>query len=194
MYSGSYAVVTYITGPLARFAEELRHSLSPDEPRMRAHLTLLSPRILESPREKLVAAVKRACYKSEPIKISLGRVESFVPKSSAIYLPVREGAGEISELRRELNQYDLRAEEPWPYVPHITLATFADPAAPDNAMQRAQREWSVYTGPREFLVNQLTLVREAPPNRWDDLGTFALGAPASRNQSTWPQSKAGMNS
>jgi hypothetical protein len=99
-----------------------------------------------------------------------------------------------SDLRRELNQYDLRAEELWPYVPHITLATFADHAAADAAMDRAQRAWSLYTGPREFLVNQLTLVREAPPNRWDDLGTFALSSATSRNQSTWPQSKAGMNS
>jgi len=194
MYSGSYAVVAYITGPLGRFVEEFRRSIAPEEPRTPTHLTLLSPRVLESPREKLLAAVRRACYKSEPVRITLGEVESFVPSSSTIYLPVREGAGEISDLRRELNQYDLRAEELWPYVPHITLATFADHSAADAAMERAQRAWSVYTGPREFLVNQLTLVREAPPNRWDDLGTFALGTAASRNQSTWPQSKAGMNS
>lgn len=194
MYSGSYAVVAYITGPLGRFVEGLRHNLTPEEPRKRAHLTLLSPRILESPREKLLAAVRRACYKSGPVKISVGDVESFVPSSSTIYLPVIEGAGEVSDLRRELNQYDLRAEDPWPYVPHITLATLADDAAVDGAMGRAQREWSAYTGPREFLVSQLTLVREAPPHRWDDLGTFALGSSASQNQSTWPQSKAGMNS
>lgn len=188
MQPGSYAVVTYITGPLAKFVEGLRHDLAPEQSRVRAHLTLLSPRVLESPREKLLAAVKRACYKSLPVRISLGRVETFAPATSTIYVAVDEGAREIRDLRQELNQYDLRAEEPWPFVPHITLARLSDDAAATKALEEAQRQWSRYAGPRDFLVKQLTLVREAPPNRWDDLATFALGAPALPHESTCPES------
>ena len=194
MYSGSYAVVAYITGPLAGFVEDVRSRFTPEEPRMRAHLTLLLPRTLESPREKLLAAVRRACYKSVPGRVCLGPVESFVPATSTIYLSVQEGAKAVRELRRELNQYDLRADEPWPFVPHVTLARFRDNTAAESAMPQVQQEWSAYAGPREFMVTQLTLVREGSGNRWDDLGTFALGSPPSQNQSTWPQSKAGMNS
>ena len=188
MLPGSYAVVTYMTGPLAKFVEDLRHGLAPEQSRVRAHLTLLSPRVLESPREKLLAAVKRACYKIQPVCISLGQVETFVPATSTIYLTLDQGARQIRDLRHELNQYDLRAEEPWPFVPHITVGKFNDDAAATKALEEARRQWSRYTGPRDFLVKQLTLVREAPPNRWDDLAAFALGSTALAHESTCPES------
>ena len=67
MTSGCYAVVAYLSGPLAEFVQGLRSQLVPREAHVRPHLTLLAPRVLESPPEKLHSALQRICYKEPPL-------------------------------------------------------------------------------------------------------------------------------
>lgn len=192
MISGTYAVVAYLRGPLADFVQGLRRQLAPKQGAVRPHLTLLSPRVLEAPPEKLHSALKRICYRAVPVRVSLGGVESFVPATSTVYLRVEEGAGLVSELQRRLNQYGFRAEDSWPYVPHVTLAKLADDAAAAEAAEEARRQWLLYGGVREFLMEKLTLVREVAPDQWDDLATVALGSAdlkkKAAHESTCPES------
>ncbi|HZR27577.1 MAG TPA: 2'-5' RNA ligase family protein [Terriglobales bacterium] len=187
MEPASYAVVAYINGPLAAFVESLRSRLTPEQAHVRPHLTLLAPRVLETPRDKLLAALKRICYKAEPVRISLGRVEAFVPSTSTVYLQVQQGASQISSLHQRLNQYGFRAEEPWAYVPHITLAKLADNAAALKAVEEAQEQWAHYSGARDFLVKELTLVREFAPDKWDDLARVPLAANLTQHEGTCPE-------
>jgi 2'-5' RNA ligase len=176
MESGSYAVVAYLNGALAGFVESLRSRLAPEQTLVRPHLTLLSPRALEIPREKLISAFKRICYNAQPVAISLDEVQAFVPVTSTVYLQIHQGSDRICDLHQRLNQYGFRAEEAWPYVPHVTLATLADHAVALQVLQEARMLWSRYSGPREFMVKELTLVRESVPGRWDDLDTVALAS------------------
>ncbi len=190
MTSGCYAVVAYLSGPLAEFVQGLRSQLVPREAHVRPHLTLLAPRVLESPPEKLHSALQRICYKEPPLRVSFGEVESFVPSTSTVYLRIHEGADELRHLHQRLNQYGFRAEESWPYVPHVTLAKLEDDRAALEAMKEGQRQWSLYAGMREFRIEKLTLVREVTPDFWDDLATVVL-APASlrgAHESTCPES------
>ena len=187
MEPASYAVVAYINGPLASFVESLRSRLTPEQAHVRPHLTLLAPRVLETPRDKLLAALKRICYKAEPVRISLGQVEAFVPATSTVYLSVQQGASQISNLHQQLNQYGFRAEESWAYVPHVTLAKFADDAAALKAAEEAQAQWSRYADARDFLVKELTLVREFAPDKWDDLAKVPLAANVPQHEGTCPE-------
>ena len=190
MTSGCYAVVAYLSGPLAEFVQGLRSQLVPREAHVRSHLTLLAPRVLESPPEKLHSALQRICYKEPPLRVLFGEVENFVPSTSTVYLRIHEGAGELCDLHQRLNQYGFRSEESWPYVPHVTLAKLGDNKAALDAMKEAQRQWSLYAGMREFRIEKLTLVREVTPDFWDDLATVVL-APASlrgAHESTCPES------
>ena len=190
MTSGCYAVVAYLSGPLAEFVQGLRSQLVPREAHVRPHLTLLAPRVLESPPEKLHSALQRICYKEPPLRVSFGEVESFVPSTSTVYLRIHEGADELRHLHQRLNQYGFRAEESWPYVAHVTLAKLEDDRAALEAMKEGQRQWSLYAGMREFRIEKLTLVREVTPDFWDDLATVVL-APASlrgAHESTCPES------
>ncbi len=187
MEPASYAVVAYINGPLASFVESLRSRLTPEQAHVRPHLTLLAPRMLETPRDKLLAALKRICYKAEPVHISLGQVEAFVPVTSTVYLRVQQGASQIGNLHQQLNQYGFRAEEPWNYVPHITLAKLADDASALKAAEEAQAQWARYSDARDFLVKELTLVREFAPDKWDDLAKVPLAATAPQHEGTCPE-------
>ncbi len=190
MTSGCYAVVAYLSGPLAEFVQGLRSQLVPREAHVRPHLTLLAPRVLESPPEKLHSALQRICYKEPPLRVSFGEVESFVPSTSTVYLRIHEGAGELCHLHQRLNQYGFRAEESWPYVAHVTLAKLEDDRAALEAMKEGQRQWSLYAGMREFRIEKLTLVREVTPDLWDDLATVVLIPAALRgaHESTCPES------
>src|SRR5215471_20273013 len=146
MHPARYAVVNYLNGPLAHFVEGLRSRLAPEQAQMRAHLTLLSPRVLEAPSEKLLSALKRICYEAQPLQISLGEVKSFVPTTSTVYLGLNDGARQVCDLHQQLNQYGFRAEDPWAYVPHITLAKLAEDKAAKAAFEEARKQWSSYDG------------------------------------------------
>jgi 2'-5' RNA ligase len=182
MTSGTYAVVAYLNGHLADFVQNLRARLAPHEANIQAHLTLLSPRELESPPEKLHSALRRLCYDVRPVKASLGQVESFVPVTNTVYLGVDGGAREVGELNQRLNQYGFRAEDPWPYVPHVTLARLDDQGAAAEALRVAGHEWELYREAREFMIDKLTIVREIAPGRWADLAAVPL--PSAKPAST----------
>jgi 2'-5' RNA ligase len=174
MTSGTYAVVSYLNGALADFVQGLRARLAPDEEHVRPHLTLLSPRVLESPPEKLHSALKRICYDARPVAVSLGEVESFVPATNTVYLQVNGGACEVRSLHERLNQYGFRADDTWPYVPHVTLATLDGQSIVADVLEEARQQWKLYAGGRDFVINKLTVVREMSPGLWNDLASVPL--------------------
>jgi 2'-5' RNA ligase len=174
MISGTYAVVGYLNGALAEFVQGLRELLAPEQAHIRPHLTLLAPRVLESPPEKLHSALKRICYDVPSVKLTLGEVESFTPATSTVYLGVGDRAGELRDLHQRLNQYGFRADETWPFVPHITLAKLEGHGAVADVLEEAGRAWQKYPGAREFVMDKLTVVREVSPDLWNDLATVPL--------------------
>jgi 2'-5' RNA ligase len=84
----------------------------------------------------------------------------------------------VCHLHQKLNQYGFRAEDPWAYVPHITLAKLAEEAAAKQALDDARKQWSGYSGTRKFLVKDLMLVREMGHEQWNDLARVTLPSAA----------------
>jgi 2'-5' RNA ligase len=73
----------------------------------------------------------------------------------------------------------LCCNEIFEYHPHVTLAQDLDPANVAAAEELAKRRWQEYSGPRDFLVDHVTLVQNTIENVWTNLGEFALGVPVS---------------
>ena len=82
------------------------------------------------------------------------------------------GSSELSKMHRSLNSGELEFQEPFPYVPHITVAQ--DPADVAAAVETAGRRWREYSGMREFTVEKLTFVQNTLENQWVDLAGCAL--------------------
>ena len=190
MEARQYAVVSYLNGPLAEFAERLREELAPDQAHLRAHITMLHPRTLLNSTESghtrttdalnqieqsACAVVDRASEQLAPIRVSLGDVATFAPAHPTVYLPVEDGARHLRYLNSLLKEGTLNSLEPWEYVPHLTLATLPDNAAAARASQIAAAAWQAYSGPREALIEELSLVREESPDHWRDLHNATLG-------------------
>jgi 2'-5' RNA ligase len=105
----------------------------------------------------------------------MGEVETFIPVTLTVFIRVAHGAYRMRELHDLLNNDSLRAEEEWPYMPHMTIAKMDDIEKAKEAFRIAQERWAQYQGSRRVLIDQLTFVREARQDTWEDLAPVPLG-------------------
>jgi 2'-5' RNA ligase len=168
----SFALVSYLSQPLAGFLDQLRVELVADCMN-KAHVTVLPPRpLLASPDEawrELVDGV----HDFQPIRVELGRVEVF-PGTQVLYLSITTGHAELKGLHQALNRGWLRFVEPFTYHPHVTLAQDLEPHQVAAAVDLATARWNEWTKARSFTVNRLTFVQNTLGNRWTDLHGCAL--------------------
>lgn len=174
------AVVCYLNGDLAKFAETLRSQLAPEQSHLRAHITLLPPRLIKTHADGAHAAATEALRSAglqlAPLRISLDHVESFLPLHPTVYLRVHHGARHLRSIYETLNSGDFAVDDPWPYMPHLTLATLPDARQTRAALAQAEQHWQRYQGEREFTLTEMTLVREDTPEHWTDIETILWGA------------------
>ena len=155
--------------------ENLRRELHPDLPHLAAHLTILPPRPLHGTEDAALQILERICGHEEHFEVTLGDVETFVPVTPTIYIRVRGGAAHMSELHSKLSTEALAFEEPWPYIPHLTIAKMSAEPAARRAFEMARERWAEYSESRRILLERLTFVREDDENCWVDLAPVPLG-------------------
>jgi len=173
----SYAVVAYIRNhPLARFVEDLRAELHPPHAHLPAHVTVLPPRPLHGSEAEALARLEAHCRGVAPFEVTLGEVESFIPTTPTVFIRVAHAAYRLRELHDLLNANSLRFDEPWPYMPHLTIVKVDTPSAADQDLEISRQRWRRYHGPRSVTIEELTFVRSAGDNRWLDLAPVPLGA------------------
>lgn len=173
----SYAVVAYIRNhPLARFVEELRAELHPDHAHLPAHVTVLPPRVLRGSEQEAVARMDALCHGVTPFEVTMGEVASFMPTTPTVFIRVAEKAYRFRELHDLLNNNSLECSEQWPYMPHVTIVKTDSAAQAAHALEISQQRWMRYQGPLQVTFEEVTFVRAAGENRWDDLAGIHLGA------------------
>jgi len=172
--TGQHAVVCYIAGELAEFVSGLRRELAPRQGHLRTHITLLPPRLLQLNESEALAHAKEACRATAPFTITAGGVQDFLPINPVLYLDIERGAKQLCQLHDALHHGPLHVPEPWPFVPHLTLASLTSPGQTRSSQELVKRRWKAYRGPRAFTVSELELVREEPGERWADLGSICL--------------------
>jgi 2'-5' RNA ligase superfamily len=175
MQKPRYALVAYLKHPAGEFVENLRRELHPDLPHMAAHLSILPPRPLQGSESSALQIMERICGSEEPLDVTLGDVETFIPVTPTVYIRVQGAAARMSELHSKLNTEALAFEEEWSYTPHLTIVKMSAEQPAKMAFQMARERWNHYSGSRRILLERLTFVREDVENNWIDLAPVPLG-------------------
>jgi 2'-5' RNA ligase len=175
MQGSRYALVAYVKNALGEFVENLRQELHPDLPHLPAHLTILPPRVLQASELSALERLEEVCSRVQPFEVGLGEAETFVPVTPTVFIRVDFAAYRMCELHAQLNAKALKADEEWPYMPHLTIAKLSSEELAYQAFITARDRWAQFRGSRRILVNELTFVREQQQNRWVDLAGVPLG-------------------
>ena len=170
-----YAVVAYVKRPIGPVVEELRRQLHPPHSHLPAHLTMLPPRQLLGGESETVEALQELCRGEEPFEVVLGGVASFMPVTPTVFLEVEHSAPRMRALHDRLNSRLFQQDEPWPYVPHLTIVKMETLPEAKAALATATKRWAEYEGSHRILVEQLTFVRESVEGGWIDLAPLRLG-------------------
>lgn len=175
MLTPRYALVAYVRNPVGEFVERLRRQLHPELPHLAAHLTVLPPRLLHGTEQSAREILEEVCSVVAPFTVTLGDVETFVPRTPTVFIRVAEASYRMRELHDQLNVKALAAEEEWPYMPHLTIVKMSVESQAQQAYRVAHERWAHFEGSREILVSELTFVREEEQNCWVDLAGVPLG-------------------
>jgi 2'-5' RNA ligase len=173
----SFSLVAYIPGKLGEFLNGLRTRLVPGC-EARAHITILPPRPLECPWITACTELQPRVLDVHPFRVELDSVHVF-EDSQVVYLSLNAGRRQFEQLHRITNRGRLQYTSPFEYLPHVTLAhgLTAEELGPTRA--RAEAAWEEYSGPREFVIEELVLVQSTSKDLWVDLATLSLsGRPA----------------
>jgi 2'-5' RNA ligase len=175
MLTPRYALVAYVRNPVGEFVERLRRQLHPELPHLAAHLTVLPPRLLQGSEQSAVETLEEVCSEVAPFMVTLGDVETFVPRTPTVFIRVAEATYRMRELHDQLNTKALAAQEEWPYMPHLTIVKMSDEPQAQQAYRVARERWTHFRGSRGIQVSELTFVREVEQNCWVDLAGVPLG-------------------
>ena len=170
----SFALVSYLSEPLAAFLNRLRCDLAP-ECVAKAHVTVLPPRPLNGSPEEAWQELQRSLQDFQPFRVELGEINVF-PGLEAVYLSIKRGYQELERMHAALNAGRLAYEEPFPYYPHLTLVQELPPPELAAAMEMAAARWREFPHPRGFTVDRLTFVQNTLENRWTDLAAMDLAS------------------
>ena len=173
MESLQYALVAYVRDPVGTFVEELRREIHPEHGHLAAHVTVLPPRPLRGSEDDALASVSRFASSQPAFEIGMGEVESFVPSTPTIFIRVARAAYRMRELHDAMNVGPLQYDEPWPYMPHLTIAKLDCAPDVEPLIQMARQRWGAYGGSREVAIDNLAFVRGSG-HTWFDIARFSL--------------------
>jgi 2'-5' RNA ligase len=173
-----YAAVAYVRTPVGIFVEELRRELHPAHTHADAHLTVLPPRPLRGTEQQALGILTEICRTFAAFEVTMGDVESFVPITPTVFIRVARGAYRMRELHDLLSRDALDYQEPWPYMPHLTIVKGDTADEAEKVEGVARKRWRAYSDTRTVRIASLTFVK-GNGERWMDLAQVPLsGVPA----------------
>ena len=173
-----YAAVAYVRNPVGAFVEELRRELHPAHTHADAHLTILPPRPLRGTEQEAIDTLSEVCSTTTPFEVTLGDVETFIPVTPTVFLRVAHAAYRMRELHDRANRESLEYVEPWPYMPHLTIAKMDTIEEARKVVEIVRGRWDGFRQPRKATIDALAFVK-GNGDRWVDLQRIPMG-PAKR--------------
>ena len=170
-----YAIVAYLRDPVGEFVEGLRRQMHPKHAHLPAHISILPPRTLRGTEAEALETMEYVCQAILPFEITLGEVASFAPATPTVFIRLAHAAYRMRELHDRLNVGPLHSDEPWPYMPHLTIAKMDTQAESEAVFEEAKRRWTDCQCTRRVTIEELTFVRQAGPDRWLDIAPVPLG-------------------
>jgi 2'-5' RNA ligase len=175
MQEQTYAVVVYLHGPLAHLVNSLRLQLDWEHSGKAAHITILPPRPLVISEEAALEEARAKLAAWYPFEVEVIGVGTFLPVNGVVYLQFGWGHDPLRVLHDTLNQGHLWHQEPFGYVPHITIAQDLDERRTRALIEQVSQEFARHDGPRRFRVETCTFVRQSPAGDWIDLADLQIG-------------------
>ena len=172
---GQFALVSYLSDPLASFLDRLRLDLDP-KCSPHAHVTILPPRPMTCEIKQALQQLADETRVFPPFEIQLGEVRMF-PVSNVIYIDIAKGVRELRDLHDRLETGELCYKCAFDFHPHITIGQDLNSEFNQEAFAIARREWDSYDGPRTFLVDSLSFVQNVAPGLWVDIERVPLAVP-----------------
>ncbi len=172
----SFTLVAYLPEPLGSFFDDLSRQLVPGC-KPRSHITLLPPRHLSGTVDEAKATLSRVLASLPSFELEITTIEMF-DATAVIYADIGSGRDHLLEVHGRLNVGELSFHEQFAYHPHVTLAIHTEVGRIQDLFQEAKLEWAAYQGPRRFLVDELHFVHNEALDRWADVASFQLEAPA----------------
>jgi 2'-5' RNA ligase len=170
-----YALVAYVHNQVGSFVEQLRREIHPVHGHLAAHVTVLPPRPLNGTEDDALTAVARFAAAQSAFEIGMGEVASFIPSTPTIFIRVERAAYRMRELHDALNAGVLQYAEPWPYMPHLTIAKLDCTPDAESLIETARQRWQEYAGSRQVLIDNVAFVRGSG-HTWFDIARFSLDA------------------
>lgn len=170
-----YAIVAYLRDRVGEFVEGLRCEMHPKHAHLPAHISILPPRPLRGTEAEALETMEYVCQSIQPFEITLGEVATFLPITPTVFIRVAHAAYRMRELHDRLNVGPLYSDEPWPYMPHLTIAKMDTPEESRTVLEEGRLRWQDCECSRRVLIDQLTFVRQAGPDRWLDIAPVPLG-------------------
>jgi 2'-5' RNA ligase len=167
-----FALVVYISDPLARFLDDLREELVP-ACLPRAHVTILPPRPVSVDVGEAIEHARTLVTGFAPFDVVAGEVEMF-PSTDVIYINIKQGEGELREVNQALNRGPLSFQDPFPYHPHITLAQDLPPDRVRPLYELACERWAAFPHSRRIRAERACFVQSTVVCTWVDLAEFKL--------------------
>lgn len=173
---GSFALVSYVPGPLGPFLDEIRRSL-PGSDFPQPHITILPPRRLEVPLANATQYATEVLAAFTAFEVELSSVSCF-SETDVLYLTISRGNGRLRELHAALNQGTLGAPERFEFLPHITLGGPIPPSETASLQAHTAATWAASELPRSFLVHEVVaLWSQATENgqaEWEQIWCYRL--------------------
>lgn len=172
----TYAAVTYVRSPAGMFVEEMRRDLHPAHTHADAHITILPPRPLRGTETEAIELLRKTCRSINAFVVTMGDVETFIPTTPTVFIRVAYGAYRIRELHDHLNRGALHFDEPWPYMPHLTIVKMDTIDEARKVVALARPRWDCCEDSRRIRIDTISFVKGIG-ERWVDLAEIPLGEP-----------------
>ena len=172
-FINSYAIVAYVAGPIARFADRLRDDVVLGTGH-HSHITVLPPRPVSCALSEATEFAARLIAQFEPFEVGIGEVSVF-ESTQVVYLSITEGTAELAAMHDVLNTGILEQQEQFDYIPHITLGQQLLPEAFHASLELCRLRWAEFRPAPPLRIDTLTLVQQRTDGCWHDLVELALG-------------------
>jgi len=166
-----YGIAVFPSKKMQDLANSLRKRYDPHYALIPPHLTLKAPFELdESQIKDALGKINDIAKSSSPFTLRVLKVGSFHPVNNVIYLRVQHTEG-LMAVHDKLNEGNLKREEPYSFVPHITIAqnlSDAEHADVYNSLRMRKIE-------HEETIARFQLLYQLENESWTVYETFHLG-------------------
>jgi 2'-5' RNA ligase len=167
-----YGIAIFPSKKLQDMTNALRKRYDPHYALIPPHVTLKGPFQLDSENEvsQAVKDIHHVAKNVKPFSLNVYKVGSFHPVNNVIYLGVKK-TDSLTELHDRLNEGKLKRDEPYSFVPHITIAQgLSDAEHSDVYSSLNMREIN-----HEETIDRFQMLYQLENESWTVYETFHLG-------------------